>query len=127
MAAARRYYLTTPIYYVNDVPHIGHAYTTLACDALARFMRLDGYDVRFLTGTDEHGQKIEKSATAAGTDPQSFTDKVSQNFRALSQVMNYSNDDFIRTTEERRGATGNRHARDADTAKNHLAAEYTKG
>jgi methionyl-tRNA synthetase len=101
MAAPRRYYLTTPIYYVNDVPHIGHAYTTLACDALARFMRLDGYDVRFLTGTDEHGQKIEKSATAAGTDPQSFTDKVSQNFRALSQVMNYSNDDFIRTTEER--------------------------
>jgi methionyl-tRNA synthetase len=101
MAAGQRYYLTTPIYYVNDVPHIGHAYTTLACDALARFMRLDGHDVRFLTGTDEHGQKIEKSAIAAGTDPQSFTDRVSQNFRALSQVMNYSNDDFIRTTEER--------------------------
>jgi methionyl-tRNA synthetase len=101
MAAGQRYYLTTPIYYVNDVPHIGHAYTTLACDALARFMRLDGCDVRFLTGTDEHGQKIEKSAIAAGTDPQSFTDKVSENFRALSKVMNYSNDDFIRTTEER--------------------------
>jgi methionyl-tRNA synthetase len=101
MAAGQRYYLTTPIYYVNDVPHIGHAYTTLACDALARFMRLDGYDVRFLTGTDEHGQKIEKSAVAAGIDPQSFTDKVSQNFRALSKVMNFSNDDFIRTTEER--------------------------
>ncbi len=71
-----RYYRTTPIYYVNDVPHIGHAYTTLACDALARFMRLDGHDVMFLTGTDEHGQKVEKSARAAGMDPQAFTDRV---------------------------------------------------
>ena len=59
---AERYYITTPIYYVNDVPHIGHAYTTLACDVLARFMRLDGHDVHFLTGTDEHGQKVEKAA-----------------------------------------------------------------
>jgi methionyl-tRNA synthetase len=101
MAGERRYYITTPIYYVNDVPHIGHAYTTLACDALARFMRLDGYDVRFLTGTDEHGQKIEKSAIAAGLDPRAFTDRVSENFRALSKVMGFSNDDFIRTTEER--------------------------
>src|SRR5919206_1436339 len=101
MAGDRRYYITTPIYYVNDVPHIGHAYTTLACDAMARFMRLDGYDVRFLTGTDEHGQKIEKSATAAGLDPQAFTDRVSENFRALSKTMGFSNDDFIRTTEER--------------------------
>ena len=65
-----RYYLTTPIYYVNDVPHIGHAYTTLACDALARFMRLDGREVKFLTGTDEHGQKVEKAAAAAGIAPQ---------------------------------------------------------
>ena len=95
------YYLTTPIYYVNDKPHIGHAYTTLACDVLARFMRLDGRDVFFLTGTDEHGQKVEKSARAAGIDPQSFTDQVSQNFRQLAADMNYSNDDFIRTTEER--------------------------
>ena len=75
------YYVTTPIYYVNDVPHIGHAYTTLACDVLARFKRLDGFDVMFLTGTDEHGQKVEKSAAAAGVEPQAFTDKVSQNFR----------------------------------------------
>ncbi|MFO1189188.1 MAG: methionine--tRNA ligase [Alphaproteobacteria bacterium] len=95
------YYLTTPIYYVNDVPHIGHAYTTLACDVLARFMRLDGRQVRFLTGTDEHGQKVEKSAAAAGMDPQAFVDKVSRNFRDLLAVMNYSNDDFIRTTEPR--------------------------
>ncbi|HVJ43811.1 MAG TPA: methionine--tRNA ligase [Dongiaceae bacterium] len=101
MAEAKRYYVTTPIYYVNDAPHIGHAYTTLSCDVLARFMRLDGYDVHFLTGTDEHGQKVEKSAKLAGIDPQAFTDKVSQNFRDLAKAMNFSNDDFIRTTEER--------------------------
>ena len=96
-----RYYVTTPIYYVNDAPHIGHAYTTLACDVLARFMRLDGREVKFLTGTDEHGQKVAKSAEAAGMDPQAFTDKVSQNFRALSGALNFTNDDFIRTTEPR--------------------------
>jgi len=101
MAGQKPYYITTPIYYVNDVPHIGHAYTTLACDVLARFMRLDGYDVKFLTGTDEHGQKVEKSAKLAGIDPQEFTDRVSQNFRDLAKAMNYSNDDFIRTTEPR--------------------------
>jgi methionyl-tRNA synthetase len=99
--ASEPYYLTTPIYYVNDRPHIGHAYTTLACDVLARFMRLDGRDVHFLTGTDEHGQKVEKSAQTAGKDPQTFTDEVSQNFRKLADDMNYSHDDFIRTTEER--------------------------
>jgi len=97
----RPFYVTTPIYYVNDAPHIGHAYTTLACDVLARFMRCDGHDVKFLTGTDEHGQKVEKSAAAAGMAPQAFTDKVSQNFRELSHALNFSNDDFIRTTEER--------------------------
>mgnify|MGYP000008580111 FL=1 len=101
MAAAKRYYVTTPIYYVNDVPHIGHAYTTLACDVLARFKRLDGYDVKFLTGTDEHGQKVEKSAQDKGIDPQTFTDQVSQRFRDLLGTMNFTNDDFIRTTEER--------------------------
>ncbi len=95
------YYVTTPIYYVNDAPHIGHAYTTVACDVLARFMRLDGRRVMFLTGTDEHGQKVEKSARAAGVDPQAFCDRVSQNFRDLSELMNISNDDFIRTTEPR--------------------------
>jgi len=99
--ASGPYYLTTPIYYVNDRPHIGHAYTTLACDVLARFKRLDGHDVHFLTGTDEHGQKVEKSARAAGVNPQAFTDEVSQNFRRLAADMNYSNDDFIRTTEDR--------------------------
>jgi len=101
MTGPQPFYLTTPIYYVNDAPHIGHAYTTLACDVLARFKRLDGYDVKFLTGTDEHGQKVEKSAQAAGIEPKAFTDRVSQNFRDLAQAMNFSNDDFIRTTEPR--------------------------
>ncbi|MFC7050696.1 methionine--tRNA ligase [Emcibacter nanhaiensis] len=98
---ASAFYITTPIYYVNDKPHIGHAYTTLACDFLARFKRLDGYDVMFLTGTDEHGQKVEKSALAAGKTPIEFCDEVSQRFRVLAETMNFSNDDFIRTTEER--------------------------
>lgn len=101
MVARKAFYITTPIYYVNDDPHIGHAYTTLACDVLARFKRLDGFDVHFLTGTDEHGQKVEKAARAAGTDPQSFTDRVSGNFRTLARALNFSNDDFIRTTEPR--------------------------
>jgi len=101
MADKPRYYLTTPIYYANDVPHIGHAYTSLACDVLARFKRLDGYDVIFLTGTDEHGQKIAKAAADAGMEPQPFTDKVSQTFRDLAKALNLSNDDFIRTTEAR--------------------------
>src|SRR5919205_755610 len=101
MSRGKPFYLTTPIYYVNDDPHIGHAYTTLACDVLARFKRLDGYDVHFLTGTDEHGQKVEKAAQNAGLDPQAFTDRVSQNFRSLAAAMNFSNDGFIRTTEAR--------------------------
>jgi len=95
------FYLTTPIYYVNDRPHIGHAYTSLACDVLARFMRLDGYNVMFLTGTDEHGQKVEKSAQAAGEQPLAFCDRMSGNFRELRELLNLSNDAFIRTTEPR--------------------------
>src|SRR5947209_13479250 len=101
MAGATPYYITTPIYYVNDAPHIGHAYTTIACDALARFMRLDGRRVEFLTGTDEHGQKVAKSAREAGVDPQEFCDRVAQNFREMTQLLDISNDDFIRTTEPR--------------------------
>jgi methionyl-tRNA synthetase len=96
-----KFYVTTPIYYVNDVPHIGHAYTSLACDVLARFKRLDGFDVFFLTGTDEHGQKVEKAAAAAGLDSQSFTDRVSPAFLEMARLMGISNDDFIRTTEPR--------------------------
>lgn len=97
----KTFYITTPIYYVNDKPHLGHAYTTTACDVLARFKRLDGYDVMFLTGTDEHGQKVAQAAETAGMDPQDFTDQVSENFRNLTPLLNFSNDMFIRTTEER--------------------------
>ena len=105
MTMTTPYYVTTPIYYVNDKPHIGHAYTTLACDMLARFKRLDGYDVMFLTGTDEHGQKVQEAADKAGVDPRAFTDSVSRNFRDLLGVMNFSNTQFIRTTEERHYAS----------------------
>jgi methionyl-tRNA synthetase len=97
----KRFYLTTPIYYVNGAPHIGHAYTSIAADVLARWKRLDGYAVFFLTGTDEHGQKVEAAARDAGIDPQTFTDRVSAEFRAMAAAMNISNDDFIRTTEQR--------------------------
>ena len=94
-------YLTTPIYYVNDKPHVGHAYTTLAVDVLARWHRMAGEDVFFLTGTDEHGQKVEKAAADAGMPPLEFCDKVSQAFRELTATMGISNDGFIRTTEPR--------------------------
>ncbi|MBW4091521.1 MAG: methionine--tRNA ligase [Proteobacteria bacterium] len=97
----QRFYVTTPIYYVNGAPHIGHAYTSIATDVLARFKRLDGFDVFFLTGTDEHGQKVARAAADAGTDPQSFTDKVSADFRDMSDKMGVSYDDWIRTTEDR--------------------------
>lgn len=101
MTGKKTFYITTPIYYVNDKPHIGHAYTSIACDVMARFKRLDGYRVKFLTGTDEHGQKVEKSAQNAGVSPQDFVDMVSESFRELTGQLNLSNDDFIRTTEPR--------------------------
>ena len=96
-----KYYITTPIYYVNGAPHLGHAYTSTAADVMARFKRLDGYEVFFLTGTDEHGQKVESAARAAGVDPQTFTDQVAADFIDMAQRMNISNNDFIRTTEPR--------------------------
>lgn len=96
-----RYYVTTPIYYVNGAPHIGHAYTSVAADVLARFNRLDGKDVFFLTGTDEHGQKVEQAAQTAGVDTQSFTDGIAADFRSMADAMDISYDDFIRTTEPR--------------------------
>src|ERR1700683_3052387 len=98
---SRKFYITTPIYYVNARPHIGHAYTTIACDTIARRQRLLGADTFFLTGTDEHGQKIERAAQAAGKTPQQYADEISAEFRKLWQRMGISNDDFIRTTEER--------------------------
>lgn len=97
----KSFYITTPIYYVNDRPHIGHAFTSVACDVLARFKRLAGQEVFFLTGTDEHGMKVEKSALAAGVSPQGLADANSQHFRDLTGMMHISNDDFIRTTEPR--------------------------
>jgi methionyl-tRNA synthetase len=97
----QKFYITTPIYYVNARPHLGHAYTTLVCDAIARRKRMLGFDTYFLTGSDEHGQKIERSAQAAGKTPKQFADEVSDLFRALFEKMNISNDDFIRTTEPR--------------------------
>ena len=95
------FYITTPIYYVNGAPHIGHAYTSIAADVLARWMRLEGRDVFFLTGTDEHGQKVAQAAAAAGQDPQAFVDGLAAEFADMAAKMNISNDDFIRTTEPR--------------------------
>jgi methionyl-tRNA synthetase len=97
----RKFYITTPIYYVNARPHIGHAYTTLACDTIARRQRMLGAETFFLTGTDEHGQKIERAAQAAGKTPQQYADQISAEFRSLWKRMGISNDDFIRTTEDR--------------------------
>ncbi len=97
----KTFYITTPIYYVNGDPHMGHAYTTIACDVMARFKRLDGYDVHFLTGTDEHGIKVLQAARDGGVDPQTFTDQVSQKFQDILPALNISNDDFIRTTSAR--------------------------
>src|SRR5258707_2174775 len=97
----QKFYITTPIYYVNARPHIGHAYTTLVCDAIPRGERMLGFDTFYLTGTDEHGQKIERSAAAAGKTPKQFADEVSALFRGLFERMNITNNDFIRTTEPR--------------------------
>jgi len=97
----KKFYITTPIYYVNDVPHIGHAYTTVICDTIANFNKWLGNEVNFLTGTDEHGQKVEKSALKANMDPQTFTDNVSTSFKKLASKLEINNTDFIRTTEDR--------------------------
>ena len=96
-----KFYITTPIYYVNDDPHIGHAYTTIVADVLARYHRISGDDVLFLTGTDEHGQKVEQAAREHGVDPQTHCDQMVARFRHLWKTLEVSNDDFIRTTQER--------------------------
>jgi len=93
--------ITTPIYYVNDRPHIGHAYTTTLCDVWARAMRLRGSSVFFLTGTDEHGVKVEKSAAARGITPRTLADENAAEFKRVMSLFGLSNDDFIRTTEPR--------------------------
>jgi methionyl-tRNA synthetase len=97
----RKYYVTTPIYYVNDVPHIGHAYSTIAADTIARFKRLAGYEVLFLTGTDEHGQKVERAAKERELSPQKHCDQMVTPFKKLWKRFHIKYDDFIRTTEKR--------------------------
>jgi methionyl-tRNA synthetase len=101
MAETSKFYITTPIFYPNGAPHIGHAYTDIATDALARFHRLDGRDVLFLSGTDEHGLKMQQAAQKEGVTPQALADRNSAVFRGLLEALGCSNDDFIRTTEER--------------------------
>src|SRR5476651_1742493 len=96
-----KFFVTTPIYYVNDRPHIGHAYTTILADVLARYHRLIGVPVFFLTGTDEHGQKVQRAAEKAGISPQEQADQTVVNFQALWKKLAITNDDFIRTTEGR--------------------------
>jgi methionyl-tRNA synthetase len=96
-----RFYITTPIYYVNDAPHVGHAYCTVNADAMARWHRLNGHDTKFLTGTDEHGQKVADAAAKNGVSPQEWTDRTSVRFREAWDALNISYDDFIRTTEPR--------------------------
>ena len=97
----KNFYITTPIYYPSAKPHMGHAYSSIVSDVIARFKRLDGYKVEFLTGTDEHGLKIQRAAEEKGIDPKKFCDEISKTFRNLSKTLNLSNTDFIRTTEDR--------------------------
>ena len=101
LAVVGRFYITTPIYYVNDAPHIGHAYTTVTADAVARWHRLLGDDVFFLTGTDEHGLKVQRAAEAHGVSPQEWADQTVVRFQDAWKLLDISNDDFIRTTEPR--------------------------
>src|SRR3954467_3859534 len=101
MSEKPRYYIPTAIAYPNGPPHIGHAYEVIATDAIARFKRLDGYDVVFLTGTDEHGQKKQQHATRAGATPRDLLDQNVPRFQAMGTRLNCSADAFIRTTEER--------------------------
>ena len=98
---AKNFYITTPIYYPSGKPHMGHAYSSIVADIFARFKRLENYNVLFLTGTDEHGQKIQKEAKKNNKEPKNFCDELSETFRSLTKTLNLSNDDFIRTTEKR--------------------------
>lgn len=99
ISMSKKYYITTPIYYPSGNPHIGHCYTTVACDVIARFKRMQGYDVMFLTGTDEHGQKIELKAKEQGVSPKEYVDAIVENFKKLWETMNISYDRYIRTTD----------------------------
>ena len=94
-----RFYITTPIFYVNDAPHVGHAYCTVNADAMARWHRLNGDETKFLTGTDEHGQKVAEAAEKNGLEPLAWADQTSKRFRDAWDALDISYDDFIRTTE----------------------------
>ena len=101
----KSYYITTPIYYPSAKPHMGHAYSSIIADFFARFKTIDGFDVHFLTGTDEHGLKIQRAAENKNIEPLEFCNQISKTFRDLSKILNLSNTDFIRTTEERHKKT----------------------
>ena len=100
MCEKKPYYITTPIYYPSGNPHIGHCYTTVACDSIARYRRMQGYDVMFLTGTDEHGLKIEQKAAEKGVTPKEYVDEIAEIFKGLWRFMNISYDRYIRTTDD---------------------------
>ena len=97
----KNYYITTPIYYPSAKPHMGHAYSSIIADFFARFKKIDGFNVCFLTGTDEHGLKIQRAAEKKNMEPSKFCDEISETFRDLTKKLNLSNTDFIRTTEDR--------------------------
>ena len=97
----KNFYITTPIYYPSGKPHMGHAYSSIVADVFARFKRLQGYDVLFLTGTDEHGLKIQREAEKNNKEPIDFCNELSVKFKDLTKILNLSNDDFIRTTEKK--------------------------
>ena len=101
MANKKTFYLTTAIFYVNGAPHLGHAYEAIASDALARFKRLDGYDVMFLSGTDEYGEKNARTAAKEGIEPQAFVDRNAKLFEEMTEYLDISNDDFLRTSQHR--------------------------
>ena len=97
----KNFYITTPIYYPSGKPHMGHAYSSIVADVIARFKRIEGYNVHFLTGTDEHGLKIQREAEKNNKTSQVFCDELSKKFKELTKILNLSNNDFIRTTEKR--------------------------
>ena len=125
MSHQNSFYITTPIYYVNDVPHIGHAYTTVAADVLARYWRLRGREVFFLTGLDEHGQKVQQAAAKAGIDPQTHCDKLAPQFQDLWKRLNISNDAFIRTTDAPHKSVVQRYLRELFDKQQIYKADYT--
>ena len=125
MSTRDTFYITTPIYYVNDVPHIGHAYTTVAADVLARYWRLRGRDVFFLTGLDEHGQKVQQAAAKAGIDPQAHCDRLAPQFTNLWQRLNISHNAFIRTTDKPHQAVVQRYLQQLFDKQLIYKADYT--